>query len=325
MTLFLNSKITIKVLSNTKMEHRWSGPTTCTNKGSLHHKHSMDDSFFVRSPSLFSHTVSRRSQTPSPYLHRNHSRSPDIIDSNRRNTSRNGAISSSPTETPISSFSKLTSHNHSNTPFVSGDLSKSTSRRSTTPIIFSQSTTRKKPQHVEKRLECSLEELCFGGIKKIKITRDVISDIGIIVQEEETLHINVKPGWRKGTTIKFEGKGDNKLGYLPGDIVITIDEKKHPLFKRVGDDLELGVEVPFLKALVGCNITLPLLGGKNMFFRVDDVIYPGYEKVIQDQGMPKSNVCGQRGDLRLKFIVHFPLNLSKDKCIKVCNILETCF
>ena len=59
-------------------------------------------------------------------------------------------------------------------------LSKSTSRRSTTPIIYSQSTVRRKPQPIEKKLECTLEELCHGCNKKIKITRDVISDIGFV-------------------------------------------------------------------------------------------------------------------------------------------------
>ncbi|XP_021740274.1 dnaJ homolog subfamily B member 13-like [Chenopodium quinoa] len=285
----------------------------------------MDDSFFIRSPSLLSRANSRRSHTPSPHLNRSYSRSADMIDSLKRSISRKGATSSSPVETPNITLSKLMSHNHTNTTNVSGDLSRNTSRRSTTPIIFSQSKTRKKPHQVEKRLECSLEELCFGATKKVKIKRDVISDAGIIVQEEETLHINVKPSWRKGTTIIFEGKGDEKPGYLPADIIFLIDEKRHALFKRVGDDLELGVEISLLNALVGCSITLPLLGGKKMFLRVDDVMYPGYEKVIQDQGMPMSNECGKRGDLRLKFIVNFPNKLSDDKCIKICNILETCF
>ncbi|KAL2904655.1 DnaJ-like protein subfamily B member 13 [Bienertia sinuspersici] len=247
----------------------------------------------------------------------------------KRSTSRKIATSPSPRERNHNkgSFSKLLSGNNLNTPNSNGngngngieDMSRSTTHRSTTPIIFSQSKTRRKPQqHVEKTLECSLEELCFGAIKKIKITRDVISDAGIIVQEEETLQINVKPGWRKGTTITFEGKGDEKPSYLPADIVFLIEEKRHPLFKRVGDDLELGVEIPLLKALVGCTITLPLLGGEKMVMKIDDVIHPGYEKIIPNQGMPKYMEEAQRGrgHLRLKFIVNFPLNLSDDKRAK---------
>ena len=76
-----------------------------------------------------------------------------------------------------------------------------------------------------------------------------------------------------------------------------MDEKRHLIFKREGDDLELGVEVPLVQALTGCStITVPILGG----------LYPGYEKLFPGQGMPKPKEQGLRGDLRLKFLVNFP-------------------
>ena len=139
------------------------------------------------------------------------------------------------------------------------------------------------------------------------------------------MQIKVKPGWRNGTKITFEGKGDEKPGYLPADIVFSIEEK-NPLFKRVGDDLELEIEIPLLKALVGCTITLPLLSGDKMIFRIDDhVIYPGYEKIIYHHGMIKANDKQHRGELRLKFNVRFPEVLSDDKRLEICSILRSCF
>ncbi|KAL9241893.1 hypothetical protein vseg_015953 [Gypsophila vaccaria] len=240
--------------------------------------------------------------------------------------SRRAASTSSPIEISNVTLAKLMSQNNNDsTPKKNDRLSRSTSRRSTTPIIFSQTTPRKKPQAIEKKLECSLEELCFGAIKKIKINRDVLSDEGIIIQEEELLQINIKPGWKKGTTIIFEGKGDEKPGHMPADIVFIIDEKHHYMFKRVGDNLELGIEVPLLKALVGCTISVPILGGEETSLSIDEVIYPGFEKIIPEQGMPKSKEHGQRGDLRLKFLVAFPKDLSDDKRLRICNILEDCF
>ncbi|KAH7852631.1 hypothetical protein Vadar_027185 [Vaccinium darrowii] len=66
------------------------------------------------------------------------------------------------------------------TPTTPGSaLSKVTSKRA--PIIYSQSaaaTRRKPPPPIEKKLECTLEELCHGCAKKIKITRDAISESG---------------------------------------------------------------------------------------------------------------------------------------------------
>lgn len=197
---------------------------------------------------------------------------------------------------------------------------------SSTPIIFSQSTAKRKPPPTEKKLECTLEDLCFGCIKKIKIKRDAISDTGLFVQEEEILKIVVKPGWRKGTKITFEGKGDERPGTLPADIIFSIDEKRHPLYKKEGDDLELGVEVPLLKALTGCTITVPLLGGDKMTLSLEDIIYPGYERIIPGQGMPTVKDHTKRGDLRLKFLVEFPKELSDEQRSDIQSILdEDCF
>lgn len=133
----------------------------------------------------------------------------------------------------------------------------------------------------------------------------------------------MQPGWKKGTKITFEGKGDEKPGTLPADLVFSVDEKKHSLFQRVGDDLELGVEVPLVQALTGCTIQIPLLGGGSMSVSIDDIIYPGYEKIVPGQGMPISKQ-GNRGDLRLKFLVEFPAELSNDQRMQIVNILEEC-
>ncbi|CAL2236384.1 unnamed protein product [Prunus armeniaca] len=179
-------------------------------------------------------------------------------------------------------------------------LSRSISKRSPTPIVFSRTTARKKAPPVEKRLGFTLEQLCHGCVKKIKLTRDVINDAGIIVQEEEVLQINVQPGWRK-------------------------DEKRHPLYKRSGrDDLEMAVEIPLVDALGGCSFPVPLLGGDNMKLSFDDIIYHGYEKVIQGQGMPLLKEPTRRGDLRITCLINFPTTLSDEERAEAVNILQNC-
>ncbi|XP_057466087.1 uncharacterized protein LOC130755652 [Actinidia eriantha] len=256
---------------------------------------SADESFFSR----LSRSASRRSKTPLRSLSRNASRR-------------------SKTPTPLSTdFLRTAAEGTPTTP-----TRAVTRGRSATPIIYSQSTVKRKPQPVEKRLECTLEELCHGGVKKIKLTRDAISDSGMIIQEEEILKIKIKPGWKKGTKITFEGKGDERPGMYPADIIFVIDEKRHPIFKREGDDLELGVEVPLVQALTGCTITVPVLGGEKMTLSFDDILYPGYEKLIPGQGMPKQNEQGRRGDLRLKFLVNFPSELSDEQRFNVVSILN---
>ncbi|CAA0189629.1 unnamed protein product [Arabidopsis thaliana] len=207
---------------------------------------------------------------------------------------------------------------------TAGSIAKSISRRSTTPIVFSQSTPPKKPPAVEKKLECTLEELCHGGVKNIKIKRDIITDEGLIMQQEEMLRVNIQPGWKKGTKITFEGVGNEKPGYLPEDITFVVEEKRHPLFKRRGDDLEIAVEIPLLKALTGCKLSVPLLSGESMSITVGDVIFHGFEKAIKGQGMPNAKEEGKRGDLRITFLVNFPEKLSEEQRSMAYEVLKDC-
>lgn len=135
----------------------------------------------------------------------------------------------------------------------------------------------------------------------------------------------MKPGWRKGTKITFEGVGDEKPGYLPADIVFLIDEKKHPLLRRDGNNLEICVEIPLVDALTGCSMPIPLLGGENMTLSFENtVIYPGYEKVIRGQGMPNPKNKGTRGDLIVKFLIEFPSELSDEQRKEAVSILQDC-
>ncbi|KAG7024747.1 DnaJ-like subfamily B member 13 [Cucurbita argyrosperma subsp. argyrosperma] len=190
------------------------------------------------------------------------------------------------------------------------------------PIMFSNSSGVLKAATIEKQLECTLEELCFGCLKKIKVTRDILSITGQPIEEEETLTIKVKPGWRKGTKITFEGTGNKRLDSYLGDMSFVIAEKQHAYFKREGDDLELTVAIPLLKALTGCTISVPLLGGETMILETNNVVWPGYEKLIKGQGMPKPKHEDKRGNLKVKFLVEFPTKLTEQQRSDLFQILR---
>lgn len=130
---------------------------------------SEDDDFVISSPSLISSTSRRVTPTGTP---RSLSKS-----SSRRSVtplSRDYGHTRSSSEAGYNPTSPRT-------PTDPITLAKMASRRNTTPIIFSHSTTtRRKPHPVEKKLECTLEELCNGSIKNVKITREVISEEGYV-------------------------------------------------------------------------------------------------------------------------------------------------
>ncbi|XP_040380523.1 dnaJ homolog subfamily B member 13-like [Oryza brachyantha] len=190
---------------------------------------------------------------------------------------------------------------------------------------FSSYVVRKAPA-LERKVECTLEELCTGCKKEVKYTRDVVTKTGLISKKEETKTIRVRPGWKKGMKVTFEGMGDERPGCLPGDAVFTISERKHKVFKRKGNDLVLKAEVPLASALTGWSFSFRLIGGEKMSYSFrDEVIFPGYEKVVAGEGMPVAGgERGARGDLRVKFDVVFPKNLTDEQRAGLASILRAC-
>ncbi|KAJ6289495.1 hypothetical protein OIU76_025335 [Salix suchowensis] len=73
---------------------------------------------------------------------------------------------------------------------------------------------------IKHTLPCSLEELYQGAT-----TRQVTDRTGLPRKIEEILTIETKPGWKKGTKITFEEKGNKRPNVTPADVVFTVDEK----------------------------------------------------------------------------------------------------
>ena len=108
---------------------------------------------------------------------------------------------------------------------------------------------RKKADPIEQSLRLTLEEMYYGCSKNLKLTRTVMR--GDVEQRvSETLTIDVKPGWKKGTKITFPEKGDEAPGVIAADIVFVIDEKRHPQFERDGNDLVKTVKVDLRRVSV---------------------------------------------------------------------------
>ncbi|RLN29111.1 hypothetical protein C2845_PM05G37220 [Panicum miliaceum] len=140
----------------------------------------------------------------------------------------------------------------------------------------------------------------------------------LITKEEVTQTIRVSPGMRKGATVTLEGAGDERPGCLAGDAVFVVSERKHRRFKRLGDNLVLRARVPLLSFRLLCGDRF------RCAFR-DEVICPGYVKVVKGGGMPiAGGEKGARGDLVVKFEVVFPDNLTDEQRKGLAEILRGC-
>ena len=81
---------------------------------------------------------------------------------------------------------------------------------------------------------------------------------------QETITVEVKPGWKKGTRVTFENKGDERPGVAPADVVFVIEEKPHPRFRREGNDLIITHRLKLADALCGCSFTVQSLDGRTI-------------------------------------------------------------
>jgi len=170
------------------------------------------------------------------------------------------------------------------------------------------------PQKTEVDLRLSLEDLFKGVTKRLRITRNVVDDAtGKQMPVQEILEIDVRPGWKDGTKITFEGKGDEVRGGPPGDLVFVVREQPHPRFTRRGNDLHTKVQIPLVTALTGGTVPVVGIDGRRVELALGTVVTPGSMRTLPGEGMPISKQPGKRGDLVVTFDVQFPRAIPEDK------------
>ncbi|KAJ4824636.1 hypothetical protein Tsubulata_048522 [Turnera subulata] len=179
----------------------------------------------------------------------------------------------------------------------------------------------RKAPPIESVLHCSLEELYKGAKKKMRISRDVFDASGKVQTLEEILTIEIKPGWKKGTKITFPEKGNEEPGLIPADLVFVLDEKPHAVYQRDGNDLVVNQEITLLEALTGKNIDLISLDGRTLVIPLTDIVKPGAEVVVPNEGMPISREPGKRGNLRINIDVRYPSRLSAEQKSELRRVL----
>ncbi|KAG0941465.1 hypothetical protein G6F57_004970 [Rhizopus arrhizus] len=128
-----------------------------------------------------------------------------------------------------------------------------------------------------------------------------------VVGEKKILEVHIDKGMRDGQKITFSGEGDQAPDIIPGDIIIAIDEKPHPHFKRSGDDLIYEAKIDLLTALAGGKFAIPHLDDRVLMVTIlpGEAIKPNETKVIPNEGMPAFRTHSH-GHLFVKFNIEFP-------------------
>ncbi|KAM7483263.1 hypothetical protein LguiB_007846 [Lonicera macranthoides] len=138
---------------------------------------------------------------------------------------------------------------------------------------------------------------------------------------EEILTIEIRPGWKKGTKITFPEKGNQEPGVIAADLIFVIDEKPHSIYTREGNDLVVNQELLLLEALTGKTLDLTTLDGRNLIIPLTEIVKPGFEIVVPNEGMPISKEPRKKGNLRINVDVKYPSSLSVEQKSELRRVL----
>lgn len=143
------------------------------------------------------------------------------------------------------------------------------------------------------QMTISLEEAYQGTVKEIQLAG------------QQTLKVRVPKGIKSGQKIRLAEKGaPSPMGGPPGDLYITLQVLKHPIFDVVNNDIYVTLPVAPWEAALGGTVVVPTLGGQ-----VDLKIPPGSQGGqtlrLKKRGLPGTPPGDQF--VMLKMVIPHPI------------------
>jgi molecular chaperone DnaJ len=132
--------------------------------------------------------------------------------------------------------------------------------------------------------------------------------VSLQMQGGRETKVKIPAGVADGQKIRLKGKGaPSPDGGEPGDLVLTVAVRKHPIFERDGLNLRVDVPVTFAEAALGATIEVPTLDGAPVKLRVAAGTPSGRVLRVKGRGVvtPKGT-----GDLLAEVVVAVPRHLT---------------
>ncbi len=126
------------------------------------------------------------------------------------------------------------------------------------------------------------------------------------------IQIKIPPGVDTGTRLRVSGEGEGGfLGGPSGDLYVEIRVRDHDLFERRDDDLVSLLEVDYLQLILGAEIDVPTVMGKEKL-QIERGTQPGDTVKLTGHGLPSLR-GSRRGDIYYQIKVDIPEKISKDE------------
>jgi molecular chaperone DnaJ len=129
------------------------------------------------------------------------------------------------------------------------------------------------------------------------------------VRRQRTLKVRIPAGVASGNYLPLHNEGHFGPGGT-GDVLVEIVEREHPLFRRLGDDIEVELPIALTTAVLGGKVKAPTLTGDR-----EIEVQPGttHGTVVRIRGAGIRHLEGGAGDELVRVVLHIPRKLSKDE------------
>lgn len=134
----------------------------------------------------------------------------------------------------------------------------------------------------------------------------------VLHKDGKKMEVDIRPGVKTGSRVRLAKQGGAGVGSGPaGDLYLTIEVLPDSRFERNGDDLTVDVSVDLYTAMLGGEVAVPTLNGKNLMLKIPAETQNGKTFRLANKGMPKLSQANAFGNLYARVRVALPENLSK--------------
>jgi DnaJ-class molecular chaperone len=151
-------------------------------------------------------------------------------------------------------------------------------------------------QDVQYRLELDFLEAVRGGKRRITLP------------DGSSLDLTIPEGVADGHTLRLKGKGAPGFGGgAPGDALIELTVRPHPLFIRQGDDIVIELPITIDEAVLGGKVETPTVSGR-VALSVPKGATSGQTLRLRGKGVKRRDGKGH-GDQLVKLKVVMPAQI----------------
>lgn len=131
--------------------------------------------------------------------------------------------------------------------------------------------------------------------------------------KKKTFKVNIPAGIDNGQMIRMAGGGEpGKNGGQRGDLLVEVDIRPHPIFKRQEMNIFTTVSLPFTKAALGGKIRVKTIDGE-VEYEVKAGTQTDTKVRLKGKGVPSIRNKNIRGDMYMTLVVEVPTRLSREQ------------